>query len=89
MATKKVVKTEETVEPKESKPRKTKKPDKGVVISDKLFVRKKPFSNSDIVGVLTKGTPVKIDFGIGITNFYKVESNGIVGYCVKDFISIE
>lgn len=57
----------------------------GIVTATKLNVRVLPYSSASVAGVLDKGTTVVIE---GEENeFYKVSSNGLVGYCMKQYIN--
>lgn len=57
----------------------------GIVTATKLNVRALPYASASVVGVLDKETKVTIE---GEENeFYKISANGLVGYCVKQYIN--
>ena len=74
------------LEPVKSKKKKT---IIGVVNCDQLFLREVPDRESDALNVLVKDSAVVIDEDGSTSDFYKVVANGIVGYCVKEFITIK
>lgn len=74
------------LEPVKSKKKKT---IIGVVNCDQLFLREEPDRESDALNVLVKDSAVVIDEDGSTSDFYKVVANGIVGYCVKEFITIK
>lgn len=56
----------------------------------KLYVRTNPSKDSDPVGIIDKSTKVKIDTVLSTEDFYKVVTeNGLDGYCMKEYITIE
>lgn len=59
----------------------------GIVKPSHLNVRKEASKDSDIIGIVNKDDSLKIidEFG----DFYKVLFNGVEGFCVKEFISVE
>ena len=63
----------------------------GVVVDcTTLFIRSKPDPLSEVLGTLTRGAEVIIDKDDSADEFYKVKtSNGITGYCDKDYIEIK
>ena len=61
----------------------------GVVNCDQLFLREEPDRESDALYVLSKGEGVAIDMDNSTDAFYKVTANSLVGYCVKEFITIK
>ena len=61
----------------------------GVVNCDQLFLREEPDRESDALNVLVKDSAVVIDEDGSTSDFYKVVANGIVGFCVKEFITIK
>lgn len=61
-----------------------------VVNCAKLNVRKEASKDSEVVCIITKGDEVAVDLDASTEDFYKINtSNGIEGYCVKDFIEIK
>jgi len=58
----------------------------GCITGDKVNVRSKPNTSSDILGVFSNGTVMTV---IGINSgWYKVRHNGITGYVRSDFMNI-
>ena len=58
---------------------------KRIVSATKLNVRALPYASASVLGVLDKGTTVVIE---GEENeFYKVSVNGLVGYCMKQYVN--
>ena len=74
------------LEPVKSKKKKT---IIGIVNCDQLFLREEPDRESDALNVLMKDSAVVIDEDGSTSDFYKVVANGIVGFCVKEFITIK
>ena len=61
-----------------------------VVNCAKLNVRKEAAKDSEIVCIIAKGDELAVDLDASTEDFYKINtSNGIEGYCVKDFIEIK
>ena len=61
----------------------------GVVVDcSKLNVRRSANKLAKVLTVIEKGTSVIIKNAKPSNGFYKVEVNGIEGYCVKDYIEI-
>lgn len=59
----------------------------GEVNCDQLNLREEPSTDADILLIIKKGDPVSIlEESKG---FYKVLTNGIIGYCVKEFITVK
>ena len=59
----------------------------GEVNCDQLNLRSEPDSDADIIYIMTSGNNVSI---LGEEKaFYKVMINGIIGYCMKKFITIK
>ena len=57
---------------------------------EKLYVRKEASKDSEPVGIVTDKDDLSIDVAHSTDNFYKViTSNGLEGYCVKQFINIK
>lgn len=61
----------------------------GIVNCDQLFLREEPDKESDALDILLKDSAVIIDEDGSTATFYKVAARGIVGYCVKEFITIK
>lgn len=61
----------------------------GVVNCGQLFLREEADIESDALYVLTKGDAVVIDEEGSTPDFYKVVANGVVGFCVKEFITVK
>lgn len=65
----------------------------GVVIANKLNVRKDANKEADVLTIVSKGTGVKINLTESTEDFYCVDVivNGELtkGYCVKEFIDVE
>lgn len=74
------------LEPVKSKKKKT---IIGIVNCDQLFLREEPDRESDALNVLIKDSAVVIDEDGSTSDFYKVVAGGIVGYCVKEFITVK
>lgn len=55
------------------------------VTKSALNLREEPSPDSDILYVIPEGDPVVINGEDG--NYYKVTVQGLVGYCVKDYIN--
>lgn len=61
----------------------------GRIIAEQLYVRTGPSREFDHSAILEKGTLLNIDLEYDDKDFYKVvTSDGIEGYCMKDFIEI-
>ena len=57
---------------------------------EKLYVRKEASKDSEPVGIVTNKDDLSIDVARSTDNFYKViTSNGLEGYCVKEFVKID
>lgn len=57
---------------------------------EKLYVRKKASKDSEPVGIVTDKDDISIDVAHSTDDFYKViTSNGLEGYCVKEFVKID
>ena len=70
------------------KPKKSKKMTIGKVIGGSLNLRAEPDSDSDVIYVLQNNDAVIVDVDSSTDGFYKVTANGLVGYCVRNFIAI-
>ena len=56
----------------------------------KLYVRKEANKDSEPVGIVTSKDDLSIDIAHSTDDFYKViTSNGLEGYCVKEFVKID
>ena len=57
---------------------------------EKLYVRKEASKDSEPVGIVTNKDDLSIDVASSTDEFYKViTSNGLEGYCVKEFVKID
>ena len=57
---------------------------------EKLYVRKEASKDSEPVGIVTDKDDLSIDVVRSTDDFYKViTSNGLEGYCVKEFVKID
>lgn len=57
---------------------------------EKLYVRKEANKDSEPVGIVTSKDDLSIDVAHSTDDFYKViTSNGLEGYCVKEFVKID
>ena len=57
---------------------------------EKLYVRKEASKDSEPVGIVTDKDDLSIDVAHSTDDFYKViTSNGLEGYCIKQFINIK
>ena len=57
---------------------------------EKLYVRKEASKDSEPVGIVTDKDDISIDIAHSTDDFYKViTSNGLEGYCVKEFVKID
>ena len=57
---------------------------------EKLYVRKEASKDSEPVGIVTDKDDLSIDVARSTDDFYKViASNGLEGYCVKEFVKID
>ena len=57
---------------------------------EKLYVRKEASKDSEPVGIVTDKDYLSIDIIHSTDDFYKViTSNGLEGYCVKEFVKID
>lgn len=55
-----------------------------------LYVRKEASKDSEPVGIVTDKDDISIDVARSTDDFYKViTSNGLEGYCVKEFVKID
>ena len=63
----------------------------GVVTNcNKLNVRKRPHTNSEILCVMSKGDKVEINIKESHRLFYKITTTaGIEGFCMKEYIGLE
>ena len=57
---------------------------------ENLYVRKEASKDSEPVGIVTDKDDILIDVTNSTDDFYKViTSNGLEGYCVKEFVKID
>lgn len=57
---------------------------------EKLYVRKEANKDSEPVGIVTDKDDLSIDIIHSTDDFYKViTSNGLEGYCIKEFVKID
>ena len=57
---------------------------------EKLYVRRESNKDSEPVGIVTDKDDLSIDLSHSTDTFYKViTSNGLEGYCVKEFVKID
>ena len=57
---------------------------------EKLYVRKEASKDSEPVGIVTDKDDLSIDVAHSTDDFYKViTSNGLEGYCIKEFVKID
>ena len=61
-----------------------------IIEFEKLYVRKEASKYSEPVGIVTDKDYLSIDIIHSTVDFYKViTSNGLEGYCVKEFVKID
>lgn len=61
-----------------------------ISVFEKLYVRKEASKDSEPVGIVTDKDDLSIDVSHSTDDFYKViTSNGLEGYCVKEFVKID
>ena len=61
-----------------------------IIEFEKLYVRKEASKYSEPVGIVTNKDHISIDIIHSTDDFYKViTSNGLEGYCVKEFVKID
>ena len=61
-----------------------------IIEFEKLYVRKEASKYSEPVGIVTDKDYLSIDIMHSTDDFYKViTSNGLEGYCVKEFVKID
>ena len=61
-----------------------------IIKFEKLYVRKEASKYSEPVGIVTDKDYLSIDIIHSTDDFYKViTSNGLEGYCVKEFVKID
>ena len=61
-----------------------------ISVFEKLYVRKEASKDSEPVGIVTDKDDLSIDVAHSTDDFYKViTSNGLEGYCVKEFVKID
>lgn len=87
--------TEETTEPEVIVPSIENNVENNEVIGkisgfEKIYVRKEASKDSEPVGIVTDKDYLSIDVARSTDDFYKViTSNGLEGYCVKEFVKID
>ena len=60
-----------------------------VVNCNKLNIRKRPFTDADIIGIISKDTNLTVNEAASTEDFYKVKTeNGMFGYCMKKYVDI-
>lgn len=72
----------------EIKPKKSKKMLIGKVIGGTLNLRAEPDSDSEIIHILQNDDAVIIDVEGSTDKFYKVTVDGLVGYCIRSFVTV-
>ena len=61
-----------------------------IIEFEKLYIRKEANKYSEPVGIVTDKDYLSIDIMNSTDDFYKViTSNGLEGYCVKEFVKID
>ena len=61
-----------------------------IIEFEKLYIRKEASKDSEPVGIVTDKDDLSIDIIHSTDDFYKViTSNGLEGYCVKEFVKID
>ena len=61
-----------------------------IIEFEKLYIRKEASKDSEPVGIVTDKDYLSIDIIHSTDDFYKViTSNGLEGYCVKEFVKID
>lgn len=61
----------------------------GIVVGCfELNVREEPSLYAKVLGTIVKGTKVKANMSESTNDFYKVTTNGVIGFCMKKFIKI-
>ena len=61
-----------------------------IIEFEKLYIRKEANKYSEPVGIVTDKDYLSIDIMHSTDDFYKViTSNGLEGYCVKEFVKID
>ena len=53
----------------------------------KLNIRVKPASDADVVCVLNAGTKLEIDVDRSTSDWFKVSTAGVDGYCMRRFVN--
>lgn len=57
---------------------------------ERLYVRNQSIRDSEVLCIIDEGTEVEIDNSrLSTEDFYPVIVNGIIGYCMKKFITIK
>lgn len=60
-----------------------------VVNCSRLNVRKEAKPNAAVIKIINRDARVKIDEENSTEDFYKVQTGGVVGFCMKEFIEIQ
>lgn len=56
---------------------------------DQLFVREEPTIESDALGIIKKGSVIRIYDNEPVNDFYHIcTESGLEGYCMKEFIAV-
>lgn len=55
----------------------------------RLNVRKEASQNAAVIKIINRDAKVKIDEENSTEDFYKVQTGGVVGFCMKEFIEIQ
>ena len=61
----------------------------GEVNCNQLFMREFPYKDADIIHILTFKEPVVIDEKGSTDDFYKITTGSLIGYCVKEYITVK
>ena len=62
----------------------------GVVVNcTRLNVRAEANKEAAVVGIFSKGTSVMVELENSTDDFYKIDTLGLEGYCMKNFIEIK
>lgn len=55
----------------------------------RLNVRKEASQNAAVIKIINRDAKVKIDEENSTEDFYKVQTGGVVGFCMKEFIEVQ
>lgn len=62
----------------------------GVVVNcTRLNIRAEANKEAAVVGIFSKGTSVMVELENSTDDFYKIDTLGLEGYCMKNFIEIK